>query len=269
VKVLDGTPHVVRALAVNGTGGGAVSGGDDGAIRVWNLVTAKEEFSLAGHAGPVRGVTFSPNGQYLLSGGQDGTLRLWDLQSREAVRNFKIGQPVTCVAFCPDGRRALVGADSGLIAIYDLEAATPLHRTTGHINAAVTSVAFSMDGREAVSVGDDKRLLLWDVVTGARLKIGGDNGPTGIVTSQTQSPQAVAYIGDGSWIIAANGDSTAAIVQPHAKGRTKITLPQAGKPISLAVATDGSAAYFGTDRGAVRRMDFQGGADFVDTNAGR
>jgi WD40 repeat protein len=263
VKVFDGTPHVVRSLTINGFGNVAATGGDDGAVRVWDVALGREAFPLLGHEGPVRAVAFSPNGGYILSGGGDGTLRLWDLQTRQMVRNLKVGQPVTCVAFCADGRRGLAGGANGTIAIFDLEAAKPLHTMTGH-NAAVTAVAFSPDGREAVSVGGDKMLHLWDVVTGARLPIGGVRGVSAIVYAQPL--QAVAYAGDGSWVVAAVADSSAAVVQTHGKGRAPISLPPLGKPLALAVATDGSAVYLATDQGAVRRMDLQGGPDFFSTS---
>jgi WD40 repeat protein len=266
VKVFDGTSHVVRSLTVNGLGNIAASGGDDGAVRVWDVALGKEAFTLTGHAGSVRGVAFSPNGGYILSGGEDGTLRLWDVQTKEAVRNLKVGQPITCLAFCPDGRRALVGGESGTVAIFDLEAARPLHTATGHIGAAVTAVAFSPDGREAVSVGEDKKLHLWDVATGAKLPIGTAKATA---IAYAQPLRAVAYAGDGSWVVAAVADSSAAVIQPHGKGRARISLPPAGKPLALAVAPDGLAAYVGTDQGAVRRLDFQGGADAVATGAAR
>jgi hypothetical protein len=263
VKVFDGTPHVVRSLATNGFGNVAASGGDDGAVRIWDVALGREAFALTGHAGPVRGVVFSPHGGYVLSGGEDGTLRLWDLQTKEVVRNLKLGQPINCVAFCADGRRALAGGDNGTVAIFDLEAAKPLHTATGHFGAAVTAVTFSPDGREAVSVGGDKRLQLWDIATGARLKIGGEKGPTGVVLAQPA--QAVVYVGDGSWVVAAGTDSSVAVVQTHSKGRAPISIPPLGKTLALACPPDGSAVYLATDHGAVRRMDFQGGPDFINT----
>jgi WD domain, G-beta repeat len=266
VKVFIGSPQIVRALAVNGVGGAAASAGDDGAIRIWDLSNGREAFALTGHAGPARGVTFSPNGMYILSGGQDGTLRLWDLRTKEEVRNLKVGSPITCVAFCPDGRRALAGTENGLIAIYDLESAQPLHRTTGHINAAVNAIAFSRDGYEAVSVGEDTYLRLWDVASGTRMKIGSAAGPTGI--SCLQPARSVAYAGDGSWVIAAVADSGAAVVQTHSIGWIRVPLPP-GKPLAMAVSPDGSTVYFGTDQGKVRRMDLQGGPDFIVTHAGQ
>jgi streptogramin lyase len=49
-------------------------------------------------------------------------------------------------------------------------------------------------------------------------------------------------------------------------GRQRVTIPPHGTPLCLAVAPDGSTLYFGTEQGAVRRMDFQGGTDVIPTS---
>ncbi len=265
VKAFDGPPQPARALAVNAAGTVAASGCDDGSVRVWDVALAKEAFALTGHAGPVRGVAFSPNGLYVLSGGEDGTVRLWDLNLREKVRDLKYGQPVTCVAFGTDGRRALVGGDNGTVAVYDLEAAQPLHKLTGHIGT-VTAVAFSPDGHTAVSVGEDKTLRFWDVVTGQRVTIPGRTGKGAFTHMRFDRPlRAVAFAGDGSWVVAA-GEAAVTALTLNGRGRASVAAPARGAALALGVAPDGSAVFLGTDQGAVRRLDLQGGTDVVATS---
>jgi WD40 repeat protein len=53
------------------------SGGADGAVRLWRASDGKELVCYEGHAGAVRGVTFSTDGRFVYSGGADGTLRRW------------------------------------------------------------------------------------------------------------------------------------------------------------------------------------------------
>src|SRR5262245_25014816 len=48
-----------------------------GEIKLWDLTAGQELLTLKGHAGCVRGVSFSPNGKVLASGSADGTIRLW------------------------------------------------------------------------------------------------------------------------------------------------------------------------------------------------
>ena len=57
----------------------AVSGGEDGSVRVWDLATEREQAILTGHAGEVFSVALTPDGTRAVSGGDDGTVRVWNL----------------------------------------------------------------------------------------------------------------------------------------------------------------------------------------------
>jgi len=55
-----------------------VSGGEDGTIRAWDLVSGKEGARREGHSGAVTAVQWQPKDQgAMLSAGVDGTLRIW------------------------------------------------------------------------------------------------------------------------------------------------------------------------------------------------
>jgi WD40 repeat protein len=69
----------VYAVAVTADGRTAVSGGDDGTVRVWDLAGTAAPRVLTGHDGQVRGVAVTADGQTAVSGGGDGTVRVWDL----------------------------------------------------------------------------------------------------------------------------------------------------------------------------------------------
>ncbi|TMQ30933.1 MAG: hypothetical protein E6K70_23440, partial [Planctomycetota bacterium] len=46
-------------------------------IKIWDLPTGKELFTLRGHNGAVHCISFSPDGKTLASGGTDAVIRLW------------------------------------------------------------------------------------------------------------------------------------------------------------------------------------------------
>ena len=55
----------------------------DGAIRIVDANSGRLTRTLLGHAGQVRGVSWSPDGTRLVSGGLDCTVRTWDLTARD------------------------------------------------------------------------------------------------------------------------------------------------------------------------------------------
>ena len=51
---------------------------------VWDAVTGKLKFTLAGHERDITSVDFSPDGRRLATGSQDGTVKIWNLATGKA-----------------------------------------------------------------------------------------------------------------------------------------------------------------------------------------
>lgn len=66
-----------------------ITGGDDGAICVWNILNKNKEFELKRHVGCVRTISIFHNNQFLVSGGYDGNIILWDFPARTIIKIFK------------------------------------------------------------------------------------------------------------------------------------------------------------------------------------
>ena len=153
----------------------AVSGGDDGTVRVWDLATGTPVVDpFPGHVGAVNSVAAAVlDGQPVaVSGGDDGTVRVWDLAT---------GAPV----------------------------AAPL---TGHTGAVASVTTAMLDGRPVlISRGDDGRVRVSDLVSGA--SIGSrHSGHTSGVTAGWLGRSAVGRwpswvvmtgrCGSGTWLLA-------------------------------------------------------------------
>ena len=64
------------------------TGGDDGAIRLWNVDSFQEALVLLGHVGVVECLAFSADGNHLVGGDNTGVVRLWHAPSvQEISRN--------------------------------------------------------------------------------------------------------------------------------------------------------------------------------------
>ncbi|HEY7423831.1 MAG TPA: WD40 repeat domain-containing protein, partial [Gemmataceae bacterium] len=99
-----------------------LTGGQDGAVRLWDVASGKQIRFVGRHKRPVLAVAFSPDGKRALSGSEDQTVRLWDLATGKkelACFNGHTGA-VQAVAFSHDGRRAASGSADYTIRLWRL-----------------------------------------------------------------------------------------------------------------------------------------------------
>jgi WD40 repeat protein len=160
--ILHGGTGSADAVAFSPDGRMLVTGGYNGAVRLWDPATHRQLRLLATENGiPVNGVAFSPDRRTVAAGSTDGTVRLWNLGAGGAVRLLHVSHsPVFTVAFSPVGRLLAVGDGGGTVSLWDAD-------TGGRIaalpagGARVNSVAFSPDGRTLAAGGYDGRVRLW------------------------------------------------------------------------------------------------------------
>ncbi len=176
-----------------------VTGGRDGAVRVWDGSTGRQLHALSGHASSVKAVAYSPDGKRLASGCHDGVVRLWDTASGREVTAFE-KQPgqVLGIAVSPDGRSLATAGWDRLIRLWDV--ATGRERLTlpGHAERVLT-VAFSPDGSLLASGGWDHTVALWDLKTGRQLAA---------LEGHTHGVGAAAFSPDGRRLASGSFDAT-------------------------------------------------------------
>jgi eukaryotic-like serine/threonine-protein kinase len=116
---LDGHQGQTLALAFAGQDR-LISGGDDGIVKVWDVVAAREIHAMKGHWVSVLAVAASPDGTRVVSGSSDNTIRLWDVASGDeilALRHHTGG--VQRVLFTPDGHRIISCGDDGRVHVWN------------------------------------------------------------------------------------------------------------------------------------------------------
>jgi WD40 repeat protein len=79
----------VQAVAVSTDGRRAVSGGDDGMVRVWDL-DVEELRTVTGHDGPVGAVAVGADGRCAVSAG-GGMVRMWNLDAGTLLHTLTVG----------------------------------------------------------------------------------------------------------------------------------------------------------------------------------
>jgi WD40 repeat protein/tRNA A-37 threonylcarbamoyl transferase component Bud32 len=158
-----GHTQAVTALALDPARRRMLSGGQDGAVWLWDAERGAALRRLEGYKAAVVRVAFTPDGGRALACAADGTARVWDTESGREVCAFDGHRGgITSAAFSPDGRQLVTGSEDRTLRIWDVETGEELHPLGGHTQA-VQSVAFSPDGRRVLSGGFDNTARLWEL----------------------------------------------------------------------------------------------------------
>ncbi len=166
VRILAGHTGRVEACALTGDRRYALSGSQDGTLRLWDLQSGLTLLILVGHNGPVDACAISGDGRYALSGSHDKMLRLWDLRTGETLHTLArhTGWVRAC-ALTEDGHYALSGSQDGTLRLWSLQTGLTLLTLVGH-TGPVYACALTRDGRYGLSGSLDGTLRLWNLKTG-------------------------------------------------------------------------------------------------------
>jgi len=180
------------ASSVAAAGDRAVTGGNDGVVRVWDLASGRELLHVQGHAGVVSAAVFHPGGARFVTAGVDRAIHVWDAGTGTKVRTL-LGHagPVRGLAILPGGRM-LASAGSDGVRVWDLASEHPVHvlEMNGVCGCAVATGSGS---QPIVVTGGDNRIWIWGTAEGAREKPPADSRPSGFL--------GVSYVDAGGALV--------------------------------------------------------------------
>jgi hypothetical protein len=246
---LDEAGEIATCAALLPDGRGAVTGGLDNELRVWDLAGKQCLRVLAGHQAAIHQLAIGPHGRQAVTASADQSARLWDLDTGGCLRVLEghTGE-VLCCAMSPDGRRAVTGGNDGSVVVWDLARGADLFGLEGHATAVV-DLAWSGDGRNLLSAGQDGSLRLWEASGGKCLRTLDGAEP---VTAAVLSP-------DGLYALAGSRDGAIHLWDIKARRRVRSFAGHRGAVTSVAFAPDGTRALSAGADGTLRvwHLDWQ------------
>jgi WD40 repeat protein/DNA-binding Lrp family transcriptional regulator len=113
----------VLAVAMSPDGRMLATGGQDGAVRLWESASGKQRRAMFGDNAFVRATALSPDGKLLATGSSNGLLRLWDVATGQRLHVFAGHRgPVVAAAFAGRGSTLLTASVDGTVLVWDLPA---------------------------------------------------------------------------------------------------------------------------------------------------
>jgi WD40 repeat protein len=158
------------------------TGGDDGAIKLWNADRGVLEQTWPGHKGRVNDLAVSPDGT-LVSAGNDLLALLWNDEGKAALITKSDRSEFRAVAFSPEGRLAMARMED--VSFWDLRRRALVSRIPSS-GMFFEGMFFSPDGNGIAALGSNK-LALW-----------GSNGQPLTLNPAQESCRAAAFAPDST-----------------------------------------------------------------------
>jgi WD40 repeat protein len=166
--------------------------GRDFVLKLWDLNSGRETFSVPGRGGAVPlgpefglAASVTSDGKSLAAiGGPNAGVRVWNLAAQATVQLPAKGH-LLCVQISPDGRMVAAGGFDG-VRLWHLGEGEPTRLDLNAHPDPVIAVAFSPDGQMLATAGEDQTIKRWDTASGQ--EIGTHRGHESTVWTVAFSP---------------------------------------------------------------------------------
>ena len=175
-----------------------LSGGQDGAVQLWDLDTSHPAGAALLLPEPCARLAIDPTARHAAAGGQSGSLAVIDAATLELQKISRAHTAsVLALGFAGPGLLVSIGAD-GKIIRQEVQDQNSAPREIAALGAPLSAAALDGSAALAAAAGPDGSITLWETAAGQRL---------GLIDPEAAAPlAALALSPDGSLLASANLD---------------------------------------------------------------
>jgi sterol desaturase/sphingolipid hydroxylase (fatty acid hydroxylase superfamily) len=252
-KVLAGHQRPVTSVALSADQKVAVTGSEDGMVRVWDARTGQEKLVLKGHTRQVRSIGISGDGQRIVSGSFDQTAKVWDSRTGKQLLTLRGHEgAILSIAISADGRRIASGGADMTARVWDAQTGQQMHTLKGHIGA-VLRVALSADGSRLVTASGETAKV-WNTEKGQELRT---------LKGHTQLVYAVAISEDGKTVVSGSFDESVRVWDAETGKPMRALTGHTGPVFSVAISAGGGRIVSGGKDRVVKVWNAHTGQDLL------
>jgi WD40 repeat protein len=161
-------PSSIEGVAFGLEGKVAVTTGEDGGVRLWDVESAGLVWGpLASGKKPTPWTTLIPDEHTLVTGARGRPVEIWDRATGERVAGPIPGDaPIQANALSPDGRTLATAGDGGIIQLWDARTGQ-LRTRFDAVTITIWALRFSPDGRTLLA-GGERTAWLFAILTGTQ-----------------------------------------------------------------------------------------------------
>lgn len=156
------SPHA----RISANGSAVLTGGEDGAFRLWRAPVEGAAKVTANQGARVVTASQGATGRLILSVGADALIRLWNRTTGDLTALIQPSSPPSAVELSPDENWIVTGGENGVVQVWDSRTGKPALPDLRHGDRRVVQVQFDASGEEFFSLGEEGSLKLWNQSTG-------------------------------------------------------------------------------------------------------
>ena len=202
---LEGHQGIIRGVQFTSDSRLAVSGSDDGKLKVWDLGCGEEILELPYYGfGLGRAFVVIPADRLLAAAAAPGDVQIWDLQTRQAVgKPINIPDEVRVVLVTSDGQRIIVASQT-TISVWAMETHQLLD-TLKSPHELINDLVLTPDGQNLFSFGHSYKDNVGNMIGVYDLK---ERKVLPPLIGHSDWIRAVAVTSDNQYAISASNDTS-------------------------------------------------------------